>query len=771
MLAPDTRLVATHQDGLESRAHAVTPIPSAPFTVQKGLRDYFSILLKRKWLILSVVFIVTSVVTLYVFSLPSMYESSATLQLASKEYTFMQDSKGTILHSYDNYDYQNTQIGLLSNPQLMRQAVLKLDLEHNPAFVDEAQPTDVFSRIRRAFASKKAAPPRSASTPAVEEAENKQNDLSPARITQLEPYVNALLANLQVEPRERTSLVKVSIRHTNPEIAREVVDTLTKIFVANNTDYETKGNQAAAETLGRQVADLQSKITQLEDQRLNYLKSHNLPLEKGDGRNLTTERLGTLSSQLLAAEDERKKFEATYESAKSASDPSSIPAVRDSEEIRELHKSINQLKQKRASLVQVYTSEWPEIKKIDAEIKQLQGDIDRSAKETVNSLKSKLDAAVAREAKLRAAYYAERGAANNQTQEEISLTNLSQQIETSRQLYSMLFQRLKEMDVNSLDKSNNVAIVTPPVMSVQPVGPARLSTVLIAFLISTVAGLGLAVLLEQVDNTLKSAEDVVTYTGMPTLALIPAGANGHFSLGPGFLKLRREEITALALTKDVRSPTAEAYRHLRASLLFTSSEQSPRSILVTSGRPFEGKTTTAINTAITFAQTGAEVLIIDCDFRRPQLHRQFGLSNSDGLTSYLSGQKNLDSLLRTHENYPNLKLITAGPMPANPAVFLGSNEMRDLVAVFERRFAHVIIDSPPASSFADASILSTMVDGVIIVVKSGRGSRLVRRVKDRLEELGACIYGVVLNHADLESDDYYSGYYANYEYAETESRE
>ncbi len=765
MLSQDTQLIPTHQDGFDTSLHAIKPIPSAAVSMQKDLRYYFAILLKRKWLILSVVLVATSVVELYVFSLPSVYESSATLQLGSKEYTFMQDSKGTILHSYDNYDYQNTQISLLSNPQLMRQVVLKLDLEHDPAFILEPERTNVFSRIRKAITTKNAPAPQAVSVPAVVEGENNSNDLSQAGITHLEPYVNALEANLRVQPKEGTSLVTVSIRHTNPAIARQVVDTLTKIFVVNNTDYETRGSQAAAETLGRQVADLQSKITQLEDERLNYLKSHNLPLEKGNGRNLTTERLSTLSSQLLAAEDERKNFEATYESAKSASDPSSIPAVRDSEEIREMRKSISRLEQTRASLLQVYTSEWPEIKRINAEIKQLRDDINRSAKETVDSLKSKLDAAVAREAKLRAAYYSEQGAANNQTQEEVSLANLSQQIETSRQLYSMLFQRLKEMEVNSFDKSNNVGIVTPPVLSSQPVGPARLSAVMIAFLVSIFAGVGLAVLAEQVDNTLNSAEDVEAYTGMPTLALIPVGANDYFSFGQRrFFKAKKEEFMALALTNDVFSPTAEAYRHLCASLLFTSTGQSPRSILVTSGRPLEGKTTTAINTAITLAQTGAEVLIIDCDFRRPRIHKHFNLSNTEGLTSYLSGKTDLDSLLRTHDNCPNLKFMTAGPMPANPAVFLGSNEMRDLVTVVESRFAHVIIDSPPATSFADASILSTMVEGVIIVVKSGCGSRrLVRRVKDRLQELGARIYGVVLNQADIESDDYYSGYYVDYE--------
>jgi polysaccharide biosynthesis transport protein len=233
----------------------------------------------------------------------------------------------------------------------------------------------------------------------------------------------------------------------------------------------------------------------------------------------------------------------------------------------------------------------------------------------------------------------------------------------------------------------------------------------------------------------------------------------------GLLRSKKTEFTALSMTKDVRSPAAEAYRHLRASLLFSTTGEAPRSILVTSGGPFEGKTTTAINTAVTFAQTGAEVLIVDCDLRRPQIHRHFKFSNSDGLTSFLAGEQEIDSLLHEHEDYPNLKLITAGPMPANPAGFLGSDEMRTLMKLLERRFTHIIIDSPPASSFADASLLSTLVDGVIIVVHSKRNSRrAVRRVKERLQELGASVYGVVLNHVDLESKDYYSEYYTSHDY-------
>ena len=764
MLAQDRSLTRISDNGADSSLHSTAQYAGVSFGKESELRDFLLFMQKRKWLILSVIVIVTSITSLYVYSLPAIYESSATLQVDARESGYMEDSKGNILRSYDAEDYQNTQIKLLSNPQLMRRVILKLDLEHNPAFLRGLEPTNLLSKIRKVFTSPAAAPARNAVDPPAN-VETDVNQLTAARTSQLEPYVNALVANLKIDLQEGTRLIVVSFTYSDPAVTMQVVDTLTKIFIATTNDYESRGSQAAAETIERQIAELQAKIKQEETERLNFLKSHSLPLEKGQGRNITEDRLAMLSSQLLTAEDERKRFESAYEAAKTASDPMSIPDVRNSEEIVEMRKRIHQLQEKRASLSEIYTPQWPEIKKIDSEIRQLQANIDKSQKEVVASLKSKLDAAVGREAKLREAYYNERGSANTQTQEGLSLANLNQEIETNRQIYNMLFQRQTQMAINSVDKSNRMGIVTPPVIPAQPIGPARFSKVCISFLASLLGGIGFALLVDQFDNTLKSVDDVSSHIYLPTLAMIPSRNGGGLGALKRHLQLKtnRRDVNALALTRDARSPTAEAYQHLRASLLFSSTGRVPRTVLVTSGKPFEGKTTTAINTAITFAQAGAEVLLLDCVLRHPQVHAHFGFPNKEGLTTYLSGQQEIDSLFRTPEDYPNLKLLTAGPMPNNPLEFLGSNEMRDLLIALSRRFAHVIVDSPPASSFADASVLSTQVDGVIIVAHSKSTPRaLVRRVKERLQELGANIYGVVLNHAGLKSDNYYSGYYMKY---------
>jgi len=294
-------------------------------------------------------------------------------------------------------------------------------------------------------------------------------------------------------------------------------------------------------------------------------------------------------------------------------------------------------------------------------------------------------------------------------------------------------------------------------------------------MLSLFAGVGLAFLLDFLDDTVKSIEDVDRYLHLPALALIPASRNDKgklMGLGVSGGSGAPSETTALAMVDDARSPIAESYRHLRTSLLLSSAGQPPKTILVTSSQPSEGKTTTAINTAFMLAQTGAEVLIVDCDLRRPRLHVHFGISNARGLTSWLSGETDLDALINTYDKQQNLKILTSGAVPPNPAELLGSDEMRRLLNLLGERFTHIIVDSPPAISFTDASILSTMVDGVVLVVHGGRSSRaVVRRAKQQLLDVGAHIFGIVLNNVKLETQDYYyAGYYSNY-YSDADANE
>jgi capsular exopolysaccharide synthesis family protein len=380
-------------------------------------------------------------------------------------------------------------------------------------------------------------------------------------------------------------------------------------------------------------------------------------------------------------------------------------------------------------------------------------------------MKAKADAASAQLASLQTAYTKESGLTAQQTKNVIELASMRADFASDQQYLNTLFQKRRELTAVSGTGGTNVAISNYSRLPHAPVGPYRMRTIVIALILSLVAGIGLAFLLDFLDDTIKSVDDISRYINLPSLALIPASRSEKPRLRGG-QAAAPSDTTALAMVQDVRSPIAESYRHLRTSLLLSSAGTPPRTILVTSSQPSEGKTTTAINTAFILAQTGVQVLIVDCDLRRPRLHAHFNMPNARGLTNALSGDASeIDNLIQTCEQSPNLKVLTSGPMPPNPAELLGSEEMRKLLKSLSEKFTHVIVDSPPAISFTDASILSTFVDGVILVVHGGRSSRaVVRRAKQQLLDIGANIFGVVLNNVKMESKSnyYYTGYYDYY---------
>jgi succinoglycan biosynthesis transport protein ExoP len=756
----------------------------ASLTEPAHLREYLSVVLKRKWLILSLVLVVTTLVTIQVYRTPSVYEAAATIQIEPKrDNPLARGNAGVVINTSRTTDptYVNTQLRLLENPALARQVIRTLDLEHNPAFLGGQGQTGLVTTLRRIISrEKKSAQPSgevtTGSMSVVPEGDVRDQSLSPEELAQLEPYEDTLAAGLSVEPIVGTNLVTLHYHHTSPELAQQVVNTLADTFIYNNFDRDTASTQKAMELLGNRIAELQQVIHKQEEAVVNYAIEHRMPVDNAPGSNLQADRLTMLSRQLLDAENNRKNLEALYKSASAAPDPNSIPEIQDNKRVQELRAKLDTLKQKRNDLLVIYTPEWPEVKRLDAQIKPLEESLQKAPSEVVAAMWTRYKSAAATEDSLRHAYNQQMGVTTEQNRSQIQLNVLRQDLATNKQEYDTLRQRQRELENSTTGGSqNNITVTNYARVPHETVGPARGRIIVLAFLLSLGVGVGLAFLLDYLDDTLKTVDDVDRYLHLPSLALIPANRSERARLIGRRAALPVEgeaTTTALALTSDVRSPSAEAYRHLRTSLLLSSAGQPPKTILVTSSQPSEGKTTTAINTAITLAQTGARVLVVDCDLRRPRVHANFGVSNARGLTNYLSGVRDLDSLIQPYDKLPNLHLLTSGPVPPNPAELLGSMEMRRLLDALGERFAHIVIDSPPAISFTDASILSTLVDGVMLVVHSGRSSRaIVRRAKQQLVDVGANIFGVVLNNVRLDSPDYYysgyySSYYANQEYDE-----
>jgi capsular exopolysaccharide synthesis family protein len=775
------------------------------FDERRSLREYFNVVFKRLPLILALSILVTAAAAFYMYRQPSQFQAVMEIIIEPRK-PKPQANQPININFGNDVNYYNTQLQLLQNPDLMRAVVTRLGLYKDPNLLNsENKGIGLF--FRSIFSGEKNAPAKESSLPLLNVTADQPNAAQQAALTAdekalVDRYAAALIGGMKVEPREKTNIVTISVTSTNPALSAKVADSVAEMFIEQDVERETLGAKKTYEDLTKSIDELQSTIASQEVELINYMRQGNLPLQD-KGSELRASNLQTLSEQWLTAMDDRRKLEARYNTAVQSNnrgEGSNIPDLVESkiyqetlrlnterkaklqDDIRKLDKDIQDLEAEKAELLAKYTPEFIKVKQVEEKIasrKSAREKVERENTDIINrdevklkndavkgalvSLKAQLDSARNREGQLRDSYMNELAAANVQGQAETQLTTLKRKIETNRTLLDSYTQQQKQRELEiSGSRPDNIKIATHAVAPAQPVGPKRERNIFIAFLISLAAGIGLAFLLDYLDDSVKSSDDIGRHLGLPTLALIPhqtVSARNKLGLIPTKANGNgAANSMALIALEDTRSAMAEAYRHLRTSLLFSSAGKPPQTILVTSSQPAEGKTTTAINTAITLAQSGADVVIIDCDLRRPRLHNHFGFSNSTGLTNYLSGEKNPENLLKQFPELPKLKVITSGPIPPNPAELLSSNEMKNLLQFLKTKYKHVIIDSPPAISFTDAAILSTQVDGVVLVAMAGKSSiHLIRRFKHRLSNIGARIYGVVLNGIKANSVEY--GYY------------
>ena len=789
----------------------------AGLATRRNIRQYINVVYKRLPIIIAIAAIVTAAAAFYSFRQPSIYAASAELLIEPRKAPATAKDAININVGGDETTYYNTQLQLLQNPDLMKKVVIALGFQREPNLLGDDKKGFV-ATIRSMFGGEPRPTAPVGSMPVLAETKNGEDtqkvQLSPEENERAERYASAFSGGLRVDQTERTSLFTIRVQHTNPVLAAKVADKVAEVFIDEDQKRELEGTQAAYDELTKSIEDLKVTIASQENKLTDYMRSSNLPLQE-KGSELSASRLQTLSEQWLTAADERRKIEARYNGALQANsrgEGKNIPDLYDNklyqdtvrlnterkaklqDRIRDIEKQIKDSETERAELLVKYTPEYFKVKQIDERIATLlktKEDTERDVSQIIDrdqkkiekdavggalvSLKSQLDAALRRENQLLNAYEQEAARANIQGQATTTLTTLKRELETNRGLLDTYTQRQKEQELAlASGKPNNIKISNHAITPGAPVGPQRARNILVALLISLAAGIGLAFLLDYLDDSVRTSDDISRHLGLPTLAMIPhysGGEKRRLGLPQRTSTAANGNVgTALIALEERHSPMAEAYRHLRTSLLFSSAGKPPQTILVTSSQPSEGKTTTAINTAITLAQSDADVVIIDCDLRRPRLHSHFSLSNSHGLTNYLSGEKSTENLIKALPDLPRLKIITSGPIPPNPAELLSSNEMRNLLQFLRGRFKHIIIDSPPAISFTDASILSTQVDGVVLVAMADKSSmHLMRQFRSRISAIGARIYGVVLNgvKAGSMAYDYYGGgYYQYYQRAE-----
>jgi len=343
---------------------------------ETNLREYLFIILKRKWLILSLVLVITSLVTIQAYREPSIYQGSTTIRIEPKGGNILQTGQALVINQTDP-NFWGTQLKLLQSPILARQVILTLNLQNDSDFIGGQGNSSVFSSLKRIFARDKSAS-KSAQGQATEpepvgESEMSDRQLTPEQLEKLEPYEDAIVGNEDIKPVEKTNWVVINYTHTDPAMAQRVANALADVFVQNNIERQEAGTSKAGIALAKAIAEFQQKVKDERDARFNFAKDNNLPLTPG-GINLEAKREEGYSNQLLEAENQRRNLKAAYDAARNSTDPMENPEVQKDEHIRKLRDELSDLNEKRTALLQRYTPEWPEVKAIDAQIKSKEED-------------------------------------------------------------------------------------------------------------------------------------------------------------------------------------------------------------------------------------------------------------------------------------------------------------------------------------------------------------------------------------------------------------
>lgn len=749
------------------------------------VRQMWRAIKKRKLVIIVIAIIVTAVVTVEVFRTKSTYQASTTIEIGKENRTLVRSGDFVVQADESDDTYyvtmgMKTKIRLLQSRPLLEGVVINLKLDQNPRFMDVTTKKSIWEAMSTIASKFRRQDNGGLATTAVAETPVAAYEGDVARSRQesarLAPYVDVLAANVNAEPLTDTRMLVISFTHTDPVLAADVVDNVAQVFIQRSFENKTEKYTNTSEWLNKSTRELKARVEEAEQKLANYSAAHNIYSLEGK-ETLATDKLSRLHEQATKAQTDRMLKQSLYEEVKAGrvaqlSESFSDPKTND------LQKKLGEL---RIEVSQLDVTYGPKNAKVVEKRQQIVA-IEQQIKESRSGLEEKLRAdyerAVRDEASLQSALNLAKAEAAQQNQAAIQFNILKQEVETNKSLYTDFLQKTNQARIQEHEQHNNMKMIDPPQVPGAPVGPNRLRTILIGFFVSLVAGVGLVFFLEYLDNTVKTVEDVSRYTQLPALSVIPAisgrkprllagGGNGKkkaaagLGLGNGG-HIRTEQLTML----DSRSSVAEAYRVLRTSVLLSSVDRPPKTILITSGQPGEGKTTTVINTAISLAQLGASVLIIDCDLRKPSTHKMLGVDQTRGLSTYLSGNVDINDVIQKLP-IANLSLLPCGPIPPNPSEMISSAKMKQMLQMLSETYDHIIIDSPPLLKVTDPVILSTMVDGVILVVHGGKSTRdVVRRTRQELSIAGARIFGVVLNNVDGGRegyDDYYYEAYSDYE--------
>jgi exopolysaccharide transport family protein len=716
---------------------------------ESALGEYIRVLAKRKWTVLACLLTIFSLVAIASLKMTPVYEASGSIAI-NKPDSGLVNFNNSPTFSVEYYDptEMETEVKILQSDLLALQVVKELALDRRPEYGGKTAPLPSSLDL--------APDPLQADT---------------GRTTSL---LSSFRSNLTVALAPNTHIIEVHYRSPDKDLAAQVVNTLMTTYTENNFKSRFDSTMQASDWLSKQLVDLQMKVETSQEKLVHYQKEHEI-LGIDEKQNITTAKLDELNKALTSAESERMDKESVYRlvqagdtetiaSAASNLDAAGAGSTQASTLLDNLRAKEAELKIQAAELSTQFGPSYPKLAQINNQLKEIDTQLLAETKKVGGKIKGQYMAALQRENMLHDALEKQKQEANKLNESAIEYSLLKRDLDTNRQLYEGLLEKLKQAGVSAGLRSNNFRIVDVARVPMSPIEPNIPRNLSFAFILGLTSGVGLAFLLEGLDNTVRTTEQAQMISGLPPLGIIPLGSRTAREGACSKRLVIASSKEAVELITQVRpqSQMAESYRALRTSLLLSNLGAPPKVIMVTSALPQEGKTTTSINCAVVLAQKGIRVLLIDADLRRPSIHKTLGMGPRSGLSNVLTGSATLEGAITRSTILTNLDILPAGTPPPNPAELLASTNMRDVLDQLRGRYDHIVVDTPPTLSVTDAVVLSPRADAIVLVIRSGQTTKqALRRSRDILMQVNAKVSGVLLNAVDLSSPDYY--YYYEYQ--------
>jgi capsular exopolysaccharide synthesis family protein len=700
-----------------------------------SLASYWHILIKHRWMILTTALVLTSIAAVVSFRMTPIYKASSRVQVEAE--TPLIQSITDIYQKADADDaFLQTQIQVLKSESLAWRTIEELDLT--------------------------------------------QHLISPGRLAKIDTdkrkveLIATFEKNLSVELVPKTRMLIVGFENPDPQLAAQVSTTLVNNYIDYNFRLKYDATRQASGWMEQQLDELKAKVESSQQALVEYEREHQI-VNTSEKQNVQEQMLSDLSRDLTNAESERLQKESLYHEV--VTNRAQSAALAHNDLLQKLDEKNSDLQGQYTEAVAQYGPNFPKAVRLHQQIDENHSQILAEENRVIDRIRKDYDAARNRESLASAAVAAQKEQVGKLDQLLVQHNLLQRDFESNQQLYQSLMQRLKDATVSAGLRSTNIHLVDSALPPSTPVRPKRPLNIALGFLAGVVIGIMGAFVREAFDHSIKTAEEVEALLDTPTLAVIPLERTAfqgkpvlsEHSEADTSRGTARSKAVALAILDNPQSVLAEAYRALRTAIVLSLAPRAPKLLLVTSSHSGEGKTSTALNLAQTLAQQKGPVLLVDCDLRKGNIARLLGMDAKQGLSMVLTGNEDLESALHQFAPQPNLWILPAGPVPPNPAELLASDTMRELCQKLSERFEHVVIDSPPVLAVTDATVLSSMVDAVVLVAESGRTAQAaLLRTRAVLENAGARILGVVLNKLDLRQLGYYG--YAGYYYYQYYSR-